>query len=735
MSVKRISSLFMILAVAAGIAAARTYSAIVPIPQSVVPGEGRCLLQEGTAVYASEGLDFEVDYLLGHLAHVMSFEIPRTMEPREGGLSLILAEGYAPEAYRLEVTPEGVLVEASSSAGIFYGIQTFLQMLPPAVYGKTSLELTRCYVDAVSITDSPRYGYRGTMLDVSRTWFDAEHVKRLIDWMAVHKLNRFHWHLADDNGWRIEIRKYPQLTREGAWRGDGEVTPAAYGQGHGRYGGYYTQKEIREIVRYAADRHIEIIPEIDLPGHSRSLVGVFPDMACPVDVSYISANGETDNVLCVAREENYRILRDIFKEIASLFPSGYIHIGGDEVDHTAWTNCPHCQALAKEKGLEGPQELHSWFVYRLEEIIHGLGKKMAGWDEIVISDAVYDRSALVYAWRSVRSGRMSVEKGYRTVVQIGEYCYLDMKQSPAERGHSWAGIVPLSKTYSLEPDEILTGGPADSALIAGVQAGLWAELMAWPPRLMEYQLFPRLCALAEVGWSSRENRDFADFEQRLYTGHFSRLYNMGIAFRVAPPEVVYDSASGSLQVRPPHPSAVVRYSLDGSAPVASSPVCTGNIVTDRPEQMRFATFFGDGLSSIAVGASNIELYSYIDPEMTVTCNFPISEGNLASLAKRDGTGYSGRVLQAGDVLAYTMESPVTCSRITVTSGAPSSGMFYVTDAYVEYTTADGSTVKAGELYHGELSFSPVAPVTRVRIVMTDSNDGYTAVFRGLKIEK
>lgn len=731
---KTITTILLALTAAATVLGARTYSCIVPRPLSIEPGEGQLLLEKGTALYASPGLDFETAFLRERLGSVLAFDIPVVKTPSEGGISLVLTEGYGPEAYSLRVNAEGVRIEASASAGIFYGVQTLLQMLPPAVYGDTSLELTRCALDAVTVDDSPRYGYRGTMLDVSRTFYDTDHVLRLIDWMAAHKLNRFHWHLADDNGWRIEIRKYPELTEKGAWRGDAEVSPAAYGQGHGRYGGYYTQKEIRQVVKYAADRHIEIIPEIDLPGHSRSLVGVFPEMACPVNVPYISANGETDNVLCVAREENYRMLRDIFKEIAALFPSEYIHIGGDEVDHTPWNNCPHCQALAREQGLEGPQEIHSHFVYRLEDIIHGLGKKMAGWDEIVISDARYDTSSMVYAWRNVKSGRMSVDKGYRTVVQIGEYCYLDMKQSRAERGHSWAGIVPLSKTYSLEPDEILVGAPADSALIVGVQAGLWGELLAWPPRLMEYQLFPRLCALAEVGWSSRDSRDFADFERRLYGEHFSRLYNMGIAFRVAPPEVVYDSLSGSLRVRPPHPSAVVRYAVDG-APTSASPVCRGEVVTDAPERMRFATFFGDGLRSIAVGASNIDLYHYIDPEMTVESNFPLLEGNLESLARRGGTGYSDRVLREGDVLTYRMASPVECSRITVSSGAPSSGMFYVTDAYVEYETEDGTVVRAGDLYHGELSFEPSAPVTQVRIVMTDSNDGYTAVFHGLRIEK
>ena len=729
---KRILSLCLMLSAAVALSA-QTYCNLVPQPLKVTPEDGVFMMEKGLSVCASDDLKFERNYLKEHLENVFAFEVPFNGVPTYNGIILSLTEGMESEAYRLEVGGERVLIEASDRAGIFYGIQTLLQMMPPAVYGGDSPELTRWVLDGVTVDDSPRYAYRGTMLDVSRTFFDVEHVLRLLDWMAYHKLNRFHWHLADDNGWRIEIRKYPQLTEKGAWRGDDEVSPAAYGQGHDRYGGYYTQKEIREVVKYAAERHIEIIPEIDLPGHSRSLVGVFPEMACDMDVPYISVNGETDNVLCVAREENYRILSDIFKEIASLFPSEYIHIGGDEVDHTSWNNCPHCQALMKEHGLDGPEELHSLFVYKMQDILARCGRKMAGWDEIVNTDARYDVGTMVYAWRSVESGRMSVEKGYRTVVQIGEYCYLDMKQSPAERGHSWAGIVPLSKTYSLEPDEILMGSPADSALIVGVQAGLWTELLAWPPRLMEYQYFPRLCALAEVGWSSRADRDFENFENRLYNAHFQRLYRMGIAFRVAPPEVTFDGQV--LHVRPPHPSAVVRYSMGRTAPTASSPVCRGDILTDRPEDFRFATFFADDLSSMAVGASNIELYDYLDPKMTVESNFPLSDGNKRSLAGREGVGYSGRVLQAGDTLSFIMDEPVVCSRITFTSGAPASGMFYVTDACVVYVTEDGRTVNAGELYHGELTFCPEAPVKEVHVVMTGANDGYTAVLRGLIIER
>ena len=729
---KRILSLCLMLSAAVAMSA-QTYCNLVPQPLKVTPEAGVFMMEKGLSVCASDDLKFERNYLKEHLENVFAFEVPVNGVPTYNGIILSLTEGMESEAYRLEVGGECVLIEASDRAGIFYGIQTLLQMMPPAVYGGDSPELTRWVLDGVTVDDSPRYAYRGTMLDVSRTFFDVEHVLRLLDWMAYHKLNRFHWHLADDNGWRIEIRRYPQLTEKGAWRGDDEVTPAAYGQGHDRYGGYYTQKEIREVVKYAAERHIEIIPEIDLPGHSRSLVGVFPEMACDMDVPYISVNGETDNVLCVAREENYRILSNIFKEIAGLFPSEYIHIGGDEVDHTSWNNCPHCQALAREQGLRGPEEIHARFVLRMEEILKDYGKKMAGWDDIVNTDIRLDSTTMVSAWRSVEISRKALGKGYRAVVQLADYCYLDMKQSPAERGHSWAAVIPLSRAYSLEPECILPEHESDTSLIQGVEACLWGELLAWPPRLMEYQLFPRLCALAEVSWSSKANRGFGDFESRLYQEHFQRLYRMGIAFRVAPPEVTFDGQV--LHVRPPHPSAVVRYSMDRTAPTASSSVCRGEIVTDRPEDFRFATFFADDLSSMAVGASNIELYDYLDPKMTVESNFPLSDGNKRSLSGRDGVGYSGRVLQAGDTLSFIMEEPVECSRITFTSGAPSSGMFYVTDAYVEYVTADGEAVRAGELYHGELAFEPLSPVKEVRVVMTDSNDGYTAVLRGLMIEK
>ena len=256
---KRILSLCLMLTVFTALSA-QTYGTLVPQPLKVIPSGGSFIMEKGLSVCASGNMAFERGYLREHLERVFAFDVPVNDVPIYNGIILRQTDGMESEAYRLDVTEDNIIIEASDCAGIFYGIQTLLQMMPPAVYGGDSPELTRWVLDGVTVEDSPRYAYRGTMLDVSRTFFDVDHVLRLLDWMAYHKLNRFHWHLADDNGWRIEIRKYPQLTEKGAWRGDDEVSPAAYGQGHDRYGGYYTQKEIREVVKYAAERHIEIIP-------------------------------------------------------------------------------------------------------------------------------------------------------------------------------------------------------------------------------------------------------------------------------------------------------------------------------------------------------------------------------------------------------------------------------------------------------------------------------------------
>lgn len=739
---KYLFSLFTSLFLLCNTLYAETWKNLIPQPVQVEPQAGQFILKKGFNSYlTSSDYENQMNWLVEKgWEKLFVFEVvaPRKVVTKQDlsleGVFFFHEAGMEPESYRLEITPTQIRLTAGDQAGMFYAVQTLLQMLPPAIYGAQDLELREYALDCVTITDQPRYAYRGLMLDVSRTFYTADQVKEILNWMAVHKLNRMHWHLTDDNGWRIEIKKYPQLTEKGAWRGVGEVTPPAYHQGNGRYGGYYTQREIKEVIRYAAERNIEIIPEIDLPGHSRSLVGSMPQMACESDKAYISINGETNNVVCVGNEKNYKILENIIKEVANLFPSQYIHIGGDEVDLTSWNNCPHCQQLLKEKGLEDSRLLLNEFASRMENILKKYGKTMAGWEEITEGDQ-HRPETIFTAWHGVKEVQKCLDKGYKAVMQMCEYNYFDMKYSVAERGHNWAGIIPLEKAYSFDPESLFPDFAAKGQIM-GVQAGMWSELLGYPARFIEHQLFPRTCALAEVGWTPAQLKDYDNFEERMYQAHFARLYHMGIAFRVAPPEVLYED--GILWVKPPHNSSVIRYTTDGSQPTAASPVYRATIATEQPENYRFATFFGDELSSISVGASNIDLYHYLQPKTTIETNMTFRKAQEleATLTCYDykKVARTDRPIQAGDYLIYHFEEPVTCKRITVETGRPGISFYGVSNGYVEYSTDGSHYEKAGEFEYNQVSFLPEKAVKSVRIVITDINDWYMAEFQNLKIE-
>lgn len=725
-----------------GTLSAETWKNIVPKPANISPEAGQFVLEKGFSTYLTAP-QFEDEMLwLQEKGWEKLFVFPiqpahkviTKQDLNRQGIHFLYQAGMAPESYRLQITPEQICLTASDDAGMFYAVQTLLQMLPAEIYGPQGLEMREYALDCVTIEDQPRYGYRGLMLDVSRTFYNATQVKEIINWMAAHKLNRLHWHLTDDNGWRIEIKKYPQLTQKGAWRGVGEVTPPAYHQGNGRYGGFYTQREIKDIIRYAAERNIEIIPEIDLPGHSRALVGSMPEMACESDKDYITVNGETDNVLCVAREQNYKILDNIIKEVAALFPSQYIHIGGDEVELTSWNNCPHCQDLVKEKGYENSRFLLNEFAHRMEKILARHGKIMAGWEEITEGEP-HDPKTIFTAWHGVKEVKVCLDKGYGAIMQMAEYNYFDMKYTPAERGHNWAAIIPTEKTYSFDPQSLFPDEKYQDQIL-GVQAGIWTELLAYPARFIEYQLFPRTCALAEVGWTPACEKDYQDFEERLYQKHFSRLYHMGISFRMEPPKVRYENQL--LCVKAPHPSVVIRYTTDGTAPTASSPVYCAAIATDSPQNFRFASFFGESVSSIAVAAENVELYQYLQPKTSIETNIPFrkQEELDALLGCYDYTkvARTTRTLKAGDFVTYVFDEPVTCGRITVDTGRPGITFYGVTYGYVEYSTDGTNFKKAGEFRYNRVSFLPEQPVKAVRIVVTDVNDAYMAEFQNLKIE-
>ena len=709
---------------------------LIPLPQKVQKNQGAFKIDNNVSITGNAS--FEVEYLKGKISDAAGIKLDNNQKTaRTIEINITPNADVKSEGYKLDVTPDKISIAASDKAGAFYGVQTLMQLMPPAIYGKAE-GWEKWEVPCVEIEDFPRFSYRGTHLDVSRTFFPLETVYNLLDWMSHHKLNKFHWHITDDNGWRLEIKKYPELTRKGAWRGPDEVLPPSYGSGNKRYGGYYTQEEIKKVIKYAAERNIEIIPEFDMPGHSKAVISTYPQTGCTNDETFLSVNGEVQNVWCVGNENNYKMLDNIIKEVAALFPSKIIHIGGDEVNMDNWKNCPHCQELMKKEGMKSEIELLNYFVRKLENIVNKHGKIMAGWDEI-LDGGELEPSTTVYAWKSVKRGIESAKKGQPTVFMVGEYCYFDMKQSPAERGHNWAGIVTLDKTYSLDPTSALNLTPEQESLILGPQGALWTELLNRPARFLEYQYFPRLCAIAEVGWTNKELKNYDCFYNRLTKTHYERMHYMGIAFRLPYPDVKYEN--NTLKVKLPYDWAVVRYTTDGTEPTATSNIYTGDIVTFEPEKFRFATFYKDYNKSITVAPSNVELYDYITPEVTITSSYkpeeihkryPISNAENYDFTKHFRVD---RRSQAGDYVLYTFEEPVECSKITVDTGIPNITFYSVTDGHVEYSYNGKDFIKGEEFVYGKATIKPENKVKAVKICVTGISDALATCFQNLTIEK
>lgn len=710
---------------------------IIPKPQSIEISEGKFILDNKTSIGGNA--TFAIEYLKDKLAESanIKFEGNDATSNKSVEININSSLNLKKEGYNLVITPYSIKIDAVDNGGAFYGVQTLLQMMPSSIYGKSS-GWESWELPCVEIKDYPRFGYRGAGLDVSRTFFPIETIYNFIDWISYHKINTFHWHLTDDNGWRIEIKKYPLLTQKGAWRGPNEVLPPSYGSGNKRYGGYYTQDDIRKVVKYASDRNITIIPEIDMPGHSKSVIHTYPEVGCTNENKEMSVNGEVNNVWCIGNEKTYKMIENIIKELVGLFPSKMIHLGGDEVNMDNWKNCPSCQALMKKEGMKEEIELLNYFVRKMEKIVNKHGRVLVGWDEI-IKGGDLNPSTVVYGWGSMKRAAAAVKKGQPTVFLPGQYCYLDMKQSKYERGHNWAAIVTLDSTYKIDPINMNDFTPEEEKLVLGVQGNLWTELLNRPARFLEYQFFPRLCALSEAGWTNPENKNYEDFYYRLTKSHYDRLYNMGIAFRLPFPDVKYEN--NTLKVDLPYEWAVVRYTTDGTEPVATSKIYTGNIVTFEPEKFRFATFYRDYNKSISVGASNIELYNYITPEVNIESSYSENETNkgfpVSNITTYNFSKYwrINRRSHAGDYVLYTFKEPVECSKIKVDTGVPNITFYSVIDGYVEYSYNGKDFVKGDDFVYGSAVIKPAEKVKAVRIVFTGDTDALITAFQNLKIEK
>jgi hexosaminidase len=497
-----------------------TQPAIIPKPAHLEARAGTFSLVPATQIFVRSNDDqtrWVGEYLSTLISEALGKSVRVHINPKGAkGHSTILLSLHAPstlgsEGYELTVTPSNIRIEAVTAAGLFYGVQTLRQLLPPEIESHAAVK-TPIDIPGATIQDQPRYSWRGLMLDCSRTFLPVSYLRRTIDRMALYKLNMLHLHLTDDQGWRLEIKKYPELTTVGAHC----VEP--YGGG----GGFYTQQEIRDLIAYARKRNITIVPEIEMPGHSTEVLATYPELACDLPEPrkftvhpFWGERVELTQPLCAGNDKVYAMYQEILGEVMDLFPSTFIHVGGDEVPKDAWKKCPLCQARIKSEGLKDEEGLQGYFMRRMEKVIAAWGRRLIGWDEIL--EGGLASGATVMSWRGTKGGVAAAQSGHDVVMTPNPYTYFDYTYH----------TTPLEKVYSYDP-AATEFTPSLARHILGVQASMWTHI-ADTERAIDFQLYPRLLALAEVAWTPQSLRDWSDFSSRVNT-QYSRLQSLDIQF-------------------------------------------------------------------------------------------------------------------------------------------------------------------------------------------------------------
>ena len=516
--------------------------AIIPLPSSVERGRGVFTVTSATPIIVDAAARAQGDQLAAFLRPATGFLLPiRTgRSPASAHIALRLDASLNPslgaEGYRLNVTPRAMTITAASAAGVFYGVQTLRQLLPPAVFNDAPVTSVRWEVPSVAIEDRPRFSWRGAHLDVSRHFQPKEFVRKYIDLLALHKMNRFHWHLTDDQGWRVEIKQYPKLTEVAAWRRQTLIGPHRDGPDAPfdgkRHGGYYTQADIREIVVYAAERFITVVPEIEMPGHSQAAVAAYPELGSTAEPTEPRMIWGVSPFLLNADDSTIAFMQNVLAEVLALFPGPWIHVGGDEAVKTQWRANPRIQARIKELGLANEEDLQSWFIGRMDAFLSARGRRLIGWDEIL--EGGLAPNATVMSWRGIEGAIAAARSGHDAVLTPTSHTYFDYYQSANTAAEPLAigGFLPLDRVYTWEP---MPDGlaPEHQAHILGVQGQLWTEYMP-TPKHVEYMAYPRLTALAEVAWTAADRREMEDFRVRL-TVHLDRLRALDVGFR--PPDL------------------------------------------------------------------------------------------------------------------------------------------------------------------------------------------------------
>ncbi len=675
-----------------------TITPVIPIPVKMESKQGKFVIRDNTLViYSDVSLKSDVEYFTSYVngkygpilkpmnssaRKKMCITVNRSSDP------LLPADGY-----RLTVDSSAIVIEGGSGAGVFYAFQTLRQLLPP---GKTDF-LT---IPAISIDDHPRFNWRGMHLDVSRHFFTVEEVKKYLDNLAMYKMNTFHWHLTDDQGWRIEIKKYPKLTAIGAWRkgtliGHYSTEPAKYDTL--RYGGFYTQEQIKDVIAYASARHITIVPEIEMPGHASAALAAYPMLGCtngPFEVG--RTWGVFKDVFCPS-EVTFNFLEDVLSEVSDLFPGQYIHIGGDECPKDRWKESAFCRELIQKENLKDENGLQSYFVNRIGRFLQTKNKKLIGWDEILEGGIPGD--ATIMSWRGYTGGIEAAHQKHDVVMTPTAYCYFDYYQS-SNPGEPLAigGYLPVQSVYHFEPvaDALL---PEEAKYILGSQGNLWTEYVTnW--KKVEFMTMPRMAAIAEVTWSPKEKRDYISFVRRLNV-HFKMLRFLGVNFSNAVFDVsdqVTPAQGRALAVKLSTilPEVVVHYTFDGTKPTANSPICTGDIIVDQPVVIRAAAF--DGMNPIGglfekaysvnlASGKEIRLTNQPDNEYSRGGAFTLIDGVTGRLPWNgaDWLGFSGVDCEA----TIDLSEVKVFNRVAVDVLNDSTGWIYLPTSITVSISADG----------------------------------------------
>ncbi|MCD6347525.1 MAG: family 20 glycosylhydrolase [Bacteroidales bacterium] len=607
---------------------------IVPVPASLTINKGTCRISRMIPLYLSSDdadLKMAADYLLEKITTASGLELNEEVIGKQPAKGIYLAVGKVdfsdnPDAYSLNVTAKSIQLTGNSARAVFYGVQTILQLLPPAIFGNDiAMEPGDLVMPCVEIKDEPRYKWRGMHLDVGRHVFPVEFIKKYIDLIAMHKMNVFHWHLTEDQGWRIEIKKYPLLTEIGSVRKTDDG---------GTYGGYYTQEQVKEVVEYARTRFVDVMPEIEMPGHSVAALAAYPQLSCtggPFEVR--NKWGVSKDVYCAGKEETFDFIEDVLSEVVELFPFKYIHIGGDECPKDRWKECDDCQRRIRQEGLKDEHELQSWFIQRIEKFLQTKNRRLVGWDEILEGGLAPE--ATVMSWRGISGGIKAAHELHDVIMSPTSHCYFDFYQGdPRYEPKAIGGFLPLEKVYSYEPtpEEL---NQEEAKHILGAQGNVWTEYIPTTEQA-EYMALPRMSALAEVVWSPAELRDYEGFVYRM-EAQYARLDAMDVNYRIPVPVVSNNSfvfiKEFTLELHKAVEGGEILFTTDGSDPSVNGKEYTGPITFTQDASVKAVTKMPSGhtSSTIDIALDKQDIVTGIELERVEGLNYSFYKGSFKSV--------------------------------------------------------------------------------------------------------